>query len=458
MSGLAAIGLLLTTATQFRLSGLPVGPGEAFLLLWIGASLIQQTYRSGSLLTPAFSWMLTFWAVFAVAESIGALTGYVIGYPHDSGLFLHDVMAYPLMAAFSCLSLAGPEAASRLNRTAWTLVTVGAACLVPMLAAGWGLTDLPFMSPWFGDRFRGWSNNPNQLAFLCALLVLITLHLADRATQWTSWVLAVLCFMPAYFVGRLTKTDTFTFAILAGAAVFPVIKIRFWFISARFGHVLRPRLAILAVIGLPLTLVAFSPFLMSVADDPQALAAGMMKNGGKEAKEESALRLQLWGEAFDRGVQSGLLGLGPGPHLPIPVSIIGARNQERDLDTGDHPAVNGLPNFEAHNTFLDLFTQGGLLAVLCFASLVATGAISSYRARLAGLVAIVTGLFMFALTDLIVREPIFWFGIALSLVACNSTARAGGLAGFTARRRAEPGPGAGQRGGLRSGFGRSSIR
>jgi hypothetical protein len=29
MSGLAAIGLLLTTATQFRLHGLPVGPGNS---------------------------------------------------------------------------------------------------------------------------------------------------------------------------------------------------------------------------------------------------------------------------------------------------------------------------------------------------------------------------------------------------------------------------------------------
>lgn len=436
MSSLAAIGLLLTTATQFRLSGLPLGPGEVLLLAWIALSFIHQTYRSGSLLTPACSRMLIFWAVFAMAECLGALTGYAIRYPHDTGLFLHDVMAYPLMAVFSCFCVAGPEAESRLHRTAWTLATVGAVCLLTMLVAGWGLADLPLMSPWFGDRFRGWSNNPNQLAFLCALLVLVTLHLADTAKQWSEWGLALACLIPPFCVGRLTKTDTFTFAVLLGGVAFPVVKLRFWSISARFGHTLRPRIAVTVMIGMPLMLVALSPFLISAVGDPQALAMGMMKNGGKEAQQESALRFQLWGEAIDRGLQSDMLGLGPGPHLPIPWSIIGARNSEPGLDTGDHPAVNGLPNFEAHNTFLDLFAQGGLIAVLSFVWLVVIAGISGYRAHLAGLVAVLAGLVMFALTDLIVREPIFWFGIALCLVAGNMGRTRGAASGarLTGRR------------------------
>jgi hypothetical protein len=424
MSRLAAIGLLLTTATQFRLGGLPIGPGEVCLVIWLGLSLLHQTYRSGSLLTPAFSRMLMFWAVFAVAESLGALTGYAIGYPHDPGLFLHDIMAYPLMAAFGCLSVAGPEAETRLHQMAWTLATVGAACLVPQLAAGWDLTDLPFMSPWFGDRFRGWSNNPNQLAFLCAVLVLVTVHLADKASRRAEWILALACSFPPFCVGRLTKTDTFTFALSAAALVFPVVKLRTWMISAQFGHTLRPRIAVIACIGMPLILLSLSPFLLSAVGDPQALAMGMMKNGGKEAKQESKLRFELWGEAINRGLEAHMLGLGPGPHLPIPSSIIAARNSEPGLDTGDHPAVNGMPNFEAHNTILDLFTQGGLIAVLSFLWLVTTAFVSGYKARLAGLAALLIGLVMFALTDLIVREPIFWFGIALCLVAGNGNWRA----------------------------------
>src|ERR1700736_1134937 len=30
----------------------------------------------------------------------------------------------------------------------------------------------------------------------------------------------------------------------------------------------------------------------------------------------AGIRLQAWQQAIDRGIESGLLGLGPGPHLP----------------------------------------------------------------------------------------------------------------------------------------------
>ena len=56
-----------------------------------------------------------------------------------------------------------------------------------------------------------------------------------------------------------------------------------------------------------------------------------MKNGGKEAAQETDLRLQLWQEAVDRGLEAGMLGLGPGPHLPISVPIVAARGRNRVL-------------------------------------------------------------------------------------------------------------------------------
>lgn len=428
MSALAALGLLLTTATQLRLGGLPIGPGEVFLVIWIGLAFLGVASRGGPPLTPAFSRMVVFWAVFAVAESLGTLTGYVIGDSHDTGLFLHDILAYPLMAAFSCLCVAGQGAETRLHRMAWALAAFGAAFLLPQLAAGWDLTDLPLIEPWFGDRFRGWSNNPNQLGFLCALLVLVALHLADRAGRRGEWIAAVACSVPPFCVGRLTKTDTFTFALIAGGAAFSAMKLRIWMISPQIRRALRPRTAVVVVIAAPLMLASFAPFLLPAIGNPDTFAMGLMKNGGKEAAQETDLRLQLWQEAVDRGLEAGMLGLGPGPHLPIPVPIVAAREAEPGLDTGDHPSMNGMPNFEAHNTFLDLFTQGGLIAVLGFAWLMITALAISYKARLAGLTALLCGLIMFALTNLIIREPIFWFGIAFCLVARNRTRRVPAIA------------------------------
>jgi hypothetical protein len=112
-----------------------------------------------------------------------------------------------------------------------------------------------------------------------------------------------------------------------------------------------------------------------------------------------------------------MLGLGPGPHLRIPPSILTARATTANLPKEVyHPSLNGTPNFEAHNTALDLFTQGGLLAILSFFWLAATTLVNTYKARLAGLTTLLGGLLLFGIPDLIVRYPIFWFSIALCLV------------------------------------------
>jgi hypothetical protein len=39
---LMAVGLLLTTATQLRLPGSPLGPGEVCLVIWIALTLIRK--------------------------------------------------------------------------------------------------------------------------------------------------------------------------------------------------------------------------------------------------------------------------------------------------------------------------------------------------------------------------------------------------------------------------------
>jgi hypothetical protein len=158
------------------------------------------------------------------------------------------------------------------------------------------------------------------------------------------------------------------------------------------------------------------------------LMAGLTKNGGKEAATETALRLELWHEAFRRGMDASMLGLGPGPHLPIPDSIVAARLADPGLDTGDHPAVNGMPNFEAHNTVLDLFMQAGLLGVLSFAWIMSVALLTSLRARQAALAAVACGLMIFGLTNLIVRPPLFWLGLAICLVELD------GLAGSKSSR------------------------
>jgi O-antigen ligase len=173
----------------------------------------------------------------------------------------------------------------------------------------------------------------------------------------------------------------------------------------------------IALITGPLMLASLVPIGLSAEADPESAVMGLMKHGGKEATQEADLRLETWQKAVGRTLESGMLGLGPGPHLPIPWSLLAARATEADPENNPHPAPNGTQNFEAHNTVLDLFTQGGFIAVASLVWLIATAFAIVHRARLPGLAALLCGLCVVGMTGLIIREPIFWFAIAVSLTA-----------------------------------------
>lgn len=145
------LGILLSTASQLRPAG------EICLVIWIGLMLGRETVQLGPQFTPALSRLVIFWLLFAVAQCIGTLAGFAIGDVHDQALFMHDVMAYPLLAAISMLCVVGTDAGPRLHRVAWLLVTVGSATLALQVAQAWGWIGTGSIDPWYWDRMRGWS-------------------------------------------------------------------------------------------------------------------------------------------------------------------------------------------------------------------------------------------------------------------------------------------------------------
>ena len=395
-----ALGLVLSTASQLRLLGGAVGPGEACLMAWLGMALAREAGRLGPALTPVLSRLVAFWLVFAAALGVGMVVGLATEEIRDTDSAVHDAVSYILLAAVSCLCVVEPGAGARLRRVAWLFVACGTASLALLLANAWRLVPIPGVDPWFWERLQGWSDNPNQLALLCAALGLVALHLAETAARRGGTVMAALCGILPVYVGRLTGSDTFNIVLLATGPVFMALKLRGWLLPIAGRLTFRSAAAWIVVFALPLLLASAVLFGSALAVQMEDVAAQVSKNGGKEASQESKLRFSLWSEALDRGIGSGLLGLGPGAHL---VSTPYKRVPP--------------PNFEAHNTPLDLFTQGGLLAVASFGLLVAGGMRRTYRANLAGLTVLLGGLAMFSMFHLIVRHPIFWFVIALCLVA-----------------------------------------
>jgi hypothetical protein len=418
LNALLALGALLSAAPQLRLAGSSIGPGEVCLVIWLVLTLGRELARPGHRASPALSQLLVFWAFFAIAQSLGALTGVFVGDIHDLGLFLHDVMAYLLLAAISCLCLVGPEAVARMRQTAWLVAALGAAFLSLQLANAWGLVEIPSIDPWYWDRLRGWSSIPNQLALVCAVLVFLSVHLAETAAGAGERIAAIGCAILPIYVGRLTKSDAFSLVLLSSGVIFAALKFRTWMVSVEQGVTLRLAFAWIAAFVLPLVLASAVPLGASIGVRAEDVAKQLSKDNGAGTDDEAALRFELWNEAISRGLDSWMLGLGPGPHLPIPPSVVAGRESTPDEPINiEHPTPGSELNFEAHNTLLDLFTQGGLIAVSTFVWLTATALWVTLKARLDALTTLLCALGIFGMFHLIVRHPIFWFAIAFCLVA-----------------------------------------
>jgi hypothetical protein len=401
-SVLLALGLVLTTASQLRIPGVPLGLGEVCLGLWLGLALLDVLTRNSVSNPGALLRLGAFWIAFAFSLSVGTFQALLLQ-KLDAGSMLHDTFAYFVVAAVSCLVAATMKADAALRRLQWLLITFWNVSLVMQIAIGWRLIHLSSVDPWFWERFRGWSENPNQLALYCALLTALSLHLALTAGGFGR-LAALLSCLPSLVVGRLTKSDTFLGAMVLCTAVFLVLRLWNWLTLPEHRYGLRSAAAMLIVIGfVPLSL-SLTPYAVATADDVGSLAASMTKDhGGEGTMRTASLRLYLWQNALKLGLESGSLGLGPGPHLWRP----------KIADDDDRPLTRP---FEAHNTMLDIFTQGGLFGVIALYGLFAGVFLLVLRARLDALVVLMVALVFFSLTHFIPRHPIVWFALALSLI------------------------------------------
>jgi hypothetical protein len=420
---LLALGLVLSPATQLRLPGVPLGPGEFCIVLWLLSGILIEIGRLGPPMTLVFARLLQFWAAFGASLVIGTMTAMVIGDQHDTGLFMHDVMAYMLLAPVSLLLVVEPGSALRLRRMTWFFVLIGAVVLALQAVHGWGLLEFGELDPWYWDRLRGWSSNPNQLGLMCAIFVPAALHLAETAATSRTRLAAIVCLITGAIVGRMTKSDTFTLFMVAGALLYGGLKLLTALRLNGMRLSANSAAAWIFVFSLPFIVATATVASLLEGFDFDVVVRGLSKDNGAGTQHEASLRFEVWQQAVARGVESGLLGLGPGPHIDIPSSIITGRmgnglNRPKYID---HPDVNGLPNFEAHNTVLDLLTQGGLLAVVSFLVLVGSTLVATVRAKSDALTVMIFGLLIFGIFHLIIRSPLFWFAIGLCMVVALSS-------------------------------------
>ena len=391
LDGLLALGLLLSTATQLRPEGLPLGPGEIFILLWL---LVVLARRAGRPLTanPATQVMLAFGLLLVVSESAGLMMGMVVELFFDVPSIVHDIVAYIFLICATAMISIELNDDQRRTRVVWLLTTSGAVALLLQFGDAKGWINIPFVDPWHFDRLRGWSNDPNQLGFVTAFLFFLGIYLAETSRRVVAVLTVVSCCTIALIGGVFTKSDTFVVCVAIGTGVFLIMTCRNFLLAPR--GAVRAAIACIGLLAMPLALLATVPFT------PALMAASETYTENVYYQDNQGdTRLMLWREALSKGLESKLIGLGPGPHLV-------RKSYKR-------PPPD---KFESHNTTLELLTQGGFVASLAFLGLVGWAVLQTYRAGVSSLVAMSCGLLVFSMFHFVLRHPIFWFGIVLCLL------------------------------------------
>lgn len=333
-----ALGIVLAYATQLAVPGLPIGYAELFLALWIFLSIMRVLAGGRLEASPALTRFARFWLILTFTLGVGTIVGYLTTVLPLAPL-LHDTFAYLLLGGITCLAVAEPEADRRLRRIGWWVIVFANAGFAWQVGLGWGWVHQSGVDPWYWDRFRGWSDNPNQLALYCALFGPLALHLATTTSSPWGRLLGLSCLVLTFYVGRLTKSDTYLYTSILSWLIFVALRVRTWFMAGDGTSSPSRQIAVLLLLGSLTLAVSMTPYAFTQVSDFANFAKSLTKDkGGAATEETAALRLYLWTQALDIGLRSGSLGLGPGPHLERPPIT--------DKQFLPRP-------FEAHSTVLD---------------------------------------------------------------------------------------------------------
>lgn len=401
--------LVLTTATQLRVGGAPVGPGEVMLVLWIVVAAAKLLRRGRIAFVPAARALVLFWAIAAVSLLAGTLSGIGLGVGPGGG-FSHDLMAFAFAATALLLFVFQPELDRRAFHLGTHVLVLAVVPLVALLVMSWGFRSVGPLDPWYGFRFRGWAENPNQLALVVAGVPFFAVRLLARTERWRERVRYALLLLGGVVVGLATASDALLAGwVLAAVLAAPVLWVR-W-ARRPTGNYLR---AVFLRVAIPLGVLAGLTVAWSRVSGVFAEQVGELYNLGGQG----SVRLHFWRVGLEAIWASPVFGLGPGAH------------------SGHMGPFEGA---EAHNTFVDWGASTGAIGIVLYLGLLGWLVLRAWHRREATMVVALFSLIVFSALHYVLRQPIFWFTL-VAIAAAPPATGAGPLPDRPVRRRGTPTP------------------
>lgn len=417
--------LPLTTATQLRLPGLGLGPGEVLLavgLLLVGWNCLRSPW------TPTTSKsqmaMGLYWLVASLSLFLGLIAGLITDHSPGASA-LHDLLAYLLAMCVSLavvfLPRAGQQAGRLVLGMAWATSLPAAVMWVYALFREWlGPLDL-----WYGLRYTGWAANPNQLALLLLPAPFLLFHLVESSEGGKDGrAVPVLVLLASLAMAAGWSTDSGALR-LAWTVCLPLILLAsMWRI--RRGQE-RARQGVYA-------------FLLAVVmAGLLGRAAGLMPIRAVQGQQiRAALQADL--DRSGAALPGGLPGLRrdeaenlawsltevrayyyEGDDLSVRTSLLlhGLMALERSplfgLGPGSFSGLEGpFQGSEAHNTLVDWGTNTGILGMAALSVLVLWIGHRLWRTGRYSLLAGLVALILFSQFHHVLRHPLVWAYLALA--------------------------------------------
>lgn len=377
-----ALGVALTTASQLRIPGLPLGPGEMVLASWVAPAAALALWRGKVSASPMGLVVVLFWLLAFTTLLLGGLVGVDRQQPQH---FYHDLLAFTFVASTLAVFVTQPGLEERIR---FAIPLVALASTLPVL-----LLLLAGFPVWEGPRLQGWAVNANQLALAFAPIPFAAFHQFGES-GWRVRLAHTVALLCALVMGVFTLSDAllvaWLIALVTGAALV-------WLRTAASPGTLLPKAAAYFLVP-ALAVLAVALRGREVYDKVAGGVSDVYTYGG-----QGSVRITLWRNGLEAMASSPLVGNGPGPQSGLFGPFTGS---------------------EAHNTLIDWGASTGLVGLALYVGIMFWTARRAWRAGNLSMLLLLVAIFAFSLFHYVLRQPIFWF--YLTAVGALSRAPADG--------------------------------
>jgi len=373
MSTLLGIALASSGMTQLRLNG--VGPSELLILSVIGLSVLKMTvtgrHKSGALI-PAYIFLMIQLVVFgSLAVAFATIADTVFTKWLRQITFILMPMLLPILYSLAFGYSSFVQALKVFSQ--WAILIY----LIPYAMSFAGIMTLGGIDFYYGPRYLGWSQNPNQTALVLGVAVPMLYYFMTKkmVSGLRYWVMIVL----GIAMGLATKSDALLVCWIG--------IVGFVFLSdliERRKAVKSDTALFIRAFKILLTLAVFVAVLLWARNNAVEIYDG---SGAGMGAGQGQVRVLLWMNAFSAFLDSPVIGHGHG-HF-----------------SGLGGPYNGS---EAHNFYFDWLAAYGIVGIVFFAYLILSISVRLTMHRKFFVLALLFLILALSLFHFYGRHPVFW--------------------------------------------------